>query len=170
MYQRKLIEIEKNLQDKGKDIELEKDLVCTVEKLRNIQNAKFQGQKIRAKANWLKDGDRGFKYFFTIIINKEERENIDGIYTSKGITKDNNEIVEAFHQFYSHLFMSESSSMKIDDMNKYMSLIPRKVTEDQIKKLNMLISVQEISTTIFSMANGKSLGANGFPAEFYIEH
>ena len=51
LYQRKLIEIEKNLHDKEKDIELEKDLVCTMEKLRNIQNANFQGQKIRAKAN-----------------------------------------------------------------------------------------------------------------------
>lgn len=43
LYQRKLNNIEKELQDKGKDIELEKELCNTLERLRSIQNFKFQG-------------------------------------------------------------------------------------------------------------------------------
>ena len=57
--------------------------------------------------------------------------------------------------------------MKADDINKCMSLIPRKVSEDQVKKLDMPISVKEISNTIFSMANVKSLGVDGLLVEFY---
>lgn len=75
--------------------------------------------------------------------------------------------MEAFFQFYSELFKLEKNDTKVEDMNKFMTLIPRKVSEEQVRKLDMPINVEEISDTILSMANGKSPGVDGLPAEFY---
>ena len=62
-----LLETKIKLQNKGNDEILERILCNTKNKLRVLQQYKIQGQKIRAKENWMKDGDRGSKYFFNII-------------------------------------------------------------------------------------------------------
>lgn len=51
-----------------------------------------------------------------------------------------------------------------------MDLIPRKFSRDQVKKLNVPISVQEMNDTILYMANGKSPRADGLRVEFYIKN
>lgn len=52
-------------------------------------------------------------------------------------------------------------------MNNCVNIIPKKVSIEKAKSINLHISIQEIDDTISSMANGKSLGVDGFPAEFY---
>ena len=52
-------------------------------------------------------------------------------------------------------------------MDQCISIIPSKINKEQSNMLGKEISVQEIEETISSLANGKSLGIDGLPAEFY---
>ena len=107
-----MLETKIKLQNKGNDEILERILCDTKNKLRVLQQYKIQGQKIRAKENWMKDGDRGSKYFFNIIRAKQCREAITGIQTDKGISTCNNDIMLTFYEFYKNLFSLEHDEGK----------------------------------------------------------
>ena len=44
--------------------------------LKRIQHIKIQGAKTRAIINWIEHGDKGSKYFFWMLRNKEARDKI----------------------------------------------------------------------------------------------
>ena len=162
-----MLESKIKLQNKDNDEILERILCDTKNKLRVLQKYKNQGQKIRAKENWMKDGDRGSKYFFNIIRAKQCREVITTIQTDKGINSCNNDIMLTFYEFYKNLFSLEHDEEKKICMDQCISIIPSKINKEQSNMLGKEISVQEIEETISSLANGKSPCIDGLPAEFY---
>ena len=64
----------------------------------------MQGQRIRARMNWLKDGDAGSKYFFNIIRAKHKAEKIENIQVEGSKTNDPKVIKDAFCSCYLDLF------------------------------------------------------------------
>ena len=91
----KLNETELKLQNKGGDAMLEQTLMSTKNQLRFLQRYKIQGQRIRAKMNWLKEGDIGSRYFFNIICSKLKKEMIEDVQIEGGKTNDPNWIIGA---------------------------------------------------------------------------
>lgn len=59
----------------------------------------------------------------------------------------------------------EASNVEL--LNKCVNIIQNKVSIKKSKIINLPIYIQEIDDTIFSMASGKSLGADGLVVEFY---
>ena len=57
-----------------------------------IQRYKIQGQKIRARMNWIDEGDKGSGYLFNIIRAKHKRELISDILVGDGISNDPDEV------------------------------------------------------------------------------
>ena len=53
--------------------------------------------------NWLREGDKGSKYFFNIIRPRQKREVIDGILIDGAISNDPISIKESFYNFYKDL-------------------------------------------------------------------
>lgn len=76
-------------------------------------------------------------------------------------------IVDAFKAFFCNLFSSEHGLENQKALDDYLKLIPRKLSEEDASTLDKDILVQELDNTIFSLANGKSLGLDGLPANFY---
>ena len=56
-----------------------KDLIEIRANLRRIENYKYKGQNIRVIMNWIREGDRGSKYFFTIIKYKQKHIRVEEI-------------------------------------------------------------------------------------------
>ena len=103
-WQSKLNNIEKDLQIRGNDEMLEAQLVKIKHNLNIIQRYKIQGQKIKARMNWINEGDKGSGYFFNIIKAKHRRELIDEIQVDGRNSKEPEDIQKAFYQFYKDLF------------------------------------------------------------------
>ena len=66
---------------------LEAQLVKIKHNLNIIQRYKTQGQKIRARMNWIDEGDKGSGYFFNIIKGKHRRELIDEMQVEDRIVR-----------------------------------------------------------------------------------
>lgn len=49
------------------------------DQLRKLQQTKIAGAKVRARINWLQQGDRGSKFFYNMLRQKEYREKIDTV-------------------------------------------------------------------------------------------
>ncbi|GLJ42673.1 hypothetical protein SUGI_0884660 [Cryptomeria japonica] len=159
--QSRLNEIEKELQSKGNDLTLEGELSLVKNLLRKLQHFKIKGQKVRARMNWIKGGDKGTNYFFNLIKAKNKREFIEDIQVKNLITNDPVSIKETFFSFYIGLFSSEHGDMNQEALEKCLLLIPKKISCVEAKALSHGISLEEIKSAISSLANGKSSGIYG---------
>ena len=72
--------------------------------LRNFQDYKVQGAKVRAKINLLENGDRGSKFFFQLLKYKEAREKIDMIMERNSTISTQGDILKDFSNYYAQLF------------------------------------------------------------------
>ena len=103
----KLTKAEFDLQNCPDDPVLLNNLISIKHKLGFLHRYKIQGQRIRARMNWLRDGDIGSKYFFNIIRAKHKAKKIENIQIEGGKTNDPKAIKESFYSFYSKLFSSK---------------------------------------------------------------
>ena len=106
---------------------LEAQLVKIKHNLNIIQRYKIQGQKIRAKMNWINEGDKGLGYFFNIIKAKHRRELIDEIQVDGRNSKEPEDIQKAFYHFYKDLFSLEMGYVEHSSMHECLRLILVKV-------------------------------------------
>lgn len=166
----KLNEVEFAIQNSLDDPLLLKDVIFIKHQLGFLHRYKIQGKRIRAKMNWLRDGDVGSKYFFLIIRAKQKAEKIEDIQVDGGKTNDPKVIKEAFFSFYSKLFSSEFGQDQHKELEECLKMIPKKVFDSESDKLNRKISLEEIQEVIKAMANEKSPGLDGLPIEFYKDN
>ena len=167
LWQNKLFQAKKELQEIGQSEELELQMASIKHQLSCIQRYKIQGQRIRARMNWIDEGDKGSGYFFNIIKAKHKRERISDILVRDRISNDPEEIQNAFFSFYKNLFSSEMSPDSRVVMGECFKLIPSKISEEEKLNISKDISVGEIEVVIDSLPNGKSPSLDGFPIEFY---
>ena len=135
--------------------------------LRRHQHIKTIGASVRSRQQWLKYGDKGSKFFFNYLKQKQSKEKIDRIVIDNQELTDINDIAAAFEEFYKALFNSEDSSNAKDLRNKCKELIPKKIVEGHVSILRARISIQEISDAISALKKDKAPGPDGLPAEFY---
>ncbi|XP_059074953.1 uncharacterized protein LOC131874985 [Cryptomeria japonica] len=95
---------------------------------------------------------------------------IDEIQIENGLIKDVKEIKIAFYNFYRNLFTSEHATRNQEALERCLTLIPEKVPKSDAKALEQDITIDEIEDSIRSLANGKSPGLDGLPAEFYKQN
>ena len=76
---------------------LEAQLVKIKHNLNIIQRYKIQGQKMRARMNWINEGDKGSGYFFNIIKAKHRRKLIDEIQVDGRNSKELEDIQKVFY-------------------------------------------------------------------------
>ena len=96
-----------------------------------IQRYTIQGQRIRARMNWINEGDKGTRCFFNIIRAKHKRELISDIVVRDRISNDPEEVQQAFYSFYSNLFSLEMTPDSKVVMEDFFKLIPLKILEEE---------------------------------------
>lgn len=78
------------------------------------------------------------------------------------------EVLEQFHSFYKVLFSSEDGgvvALQVRGLIK--GLIPKKIADEDVVKLEADLTKEEIRKEIFSMSNDKSPGCDELPIEFF---
>ena len=135
--------------------------------LEKIRQKSMQGFAIRSRAQWLSDGEKPTKYFFSLEKSNYTEKTIKCIELDSGehIT-DQKEILNEVRKFYSILFSSQNETSNID-LESILDGSVRKLTDTESYSLEGELELQEVSLALKKMKNNKCPGIDGFPAEFF---
>ncbi|XP_059066391.1 uncharacterized protein LOC131857706 [Cryptomeria japonica] len=142
---------ESRIQANPSDFNLTTQLIYAKDTLSKHLQAKTRGAKIRSRANWLQFGDRGSRFFFNLLKHKQTNEAIDIIFINNQDITNPDMIKDAFAKYYQDLFTSEDSEEANNIRNQCFSLIPKKITEQDVSLLFAKITVGEIEKAILSL-------------------
>ena len=136
--------------------------------LLDLRQENLKGQIIRSKAQYIDKGEKPTKYFrgpekhnyITKTMLKLEKE--DG-----KILTEQRDILKETETFYNHLYSNTDSTLDNVDLDEYIGNNSiNKLTKDQADKLEEILTLTEISSTLKSMQSEKSPGLSGFSADF----
>ena len=136
------------------------------QELQDLRKNKISGQALRAKAQWLNNGEKPSK-FFCMLENKN--------FVDKTIRKlkldDGSEITEqskiltAVKDFYHNLFENKDQNFEAQKFEKLLNL--ENIRKISVSDLGKKITATELGNSLNKMKNDKSPGIDGFTAEFF---
>lgn len=128
---------------------------------------KVRGIIIRSRARWSEKGEKNTKY----VLNLEKRNK--SFNSIKQLILDNNtkvesteDILETIKNFYKGLY-TKDDDIQSDTVFNNLDISHSKLSEDQSKSCEGLLTLEECSCSLFSMSLNKSPGSHGIPVEFY---
>ena len=122
----------------------------------------FWGQ--RAKAHWLKEGDRNTKYFHAHASDRRKQNTILGIWDEYGRWCGEKEsIAQAAVAYFENIY-STASPTRVDDV---VAAIPTRVTEDMNESLTRVFTREEVVTALKQIHPTKAPAPDGMSAIFY---
>ena len=136
--------------------------------LENLRQKIAVGSAVRARTQWLSEGEKPSKFFCSL-----EKYN----YTEKTIKRiklDNahqiinqKEILQAIQNFYSTLFSEQTNHFPNENLDTLLEGTSiRKLTTRESNTLDGELEMEELGQTLKQMKNGKCPGVDGFPAVF----
>lgn len=139
------------------------------EELKHLRNYKIQGMIVRSRMRWEHEGEKNTKYFFSL----ENRHyvckamlSLKASSDSKEIILDQQHILKEVKTFYQNLYALKLNTNNIDLNVEITEDVP-KLTENELKSLEGLISVEEAFCALKGMKHNKSPGTDGFSVEFF---
>ena len=143
----------------AKDIQTETALQV---KLHNACKIESDWWKLKARNDWLIEGDRNSSYFHKQAAARNNFNYVQEIHTQDCIISNHEEIKEEATRHFSALF---SDQLVLDDAD-LMRLIPNDITINENESLMQAITMEEIKRTVDSMKDDRAPGPDGFNATF----
>lgn len=144
-----LLGVELRLQNSPADEKKNEELVSIKNSLRRLQSHKIQGLKVRAKINWLNNGDKGSKKNFRFLKEKGVREKIDQINHNGTILNNQGDISKQFFMFFKDLFSSDGDSKEARNARRLIKrMIPPKISQEDSLFLAKEINKEEIKRAL----------------------
>ena len=149
-------EAEKNLieMDRVKDI------------LNSLEKERAKGAQIRSKAVILDSHEEPSSYFAKKEINQGKKKIIEEVEVDGVLKKKQQEIVQAFTDFYTQLYTAEDVEELTEE---YLTDLPR-IENNSDRNLGEPISLEEIEAALNQIENNKSPGPDGLTKEFYAKY
>ena len=158
------------LQDKTTEINenIKNEIINAETELDSIYENRAKGAQIRARAEWVEQGEKNTKFFLGLEKSRQRKKNIRKLTTTDGQTlTESTDILNEQVSFYSRLYSS-----KINDTAKMRNYIDSTrlsntllQTDKQLCDQN--ITIDECRDALFSMKLNKSPGSDGLSVEFY---
>lgn len=135
--------------------------------LKEIEEKKYEGARLRSKAKYMVEGEKCTKFFFDLektrgragMIKGIKRRNGEIITTSEGILRE-------IKGYFEELFSAEG--VKEEEKLELLELIKTTVQSRGKKDCDEEIRVEEIKRAISELNRNKSPGIDGLGNEFYI--
>ena len=124
--------------------------------------------KIRSRAQWLEEGEKPSKYFFTLEVTRAEKNAVKFVYNShKDEVSTQREIEQVHHDFYRKLYSSEAIDPQIQ--RDFLAKIDISLTDTEETLCDQNLSIEEISYAMRGLSSAKTPGSDGLPLEFYVK-
>ena len=151
-------------QDRDNRFLFEQDKVLR-SKLSSLKLAENQFFSQKIKCNFLKDSDRGSKFFHALMGQNHRRKFIPAITCSHGrITNSLKEVGDVFVAYYQRLLGSSKSTIQLDiDIIQCGSCL----SSTSQGSLLSPVSHDEIRQAVFSIANERAPGPDGYSSFFF---
>lgn len=154
---------EKSVSGDARDME---DYLVAKEKLKELELKDLESVKIRAKAQFLEEGERSTRYFYSLeksrradqTIRVLTKENLDTVSEPQDLLKET-------YYFYKTLFTAQTCDE--DARNQFLNADIPKLPDNARKSCEGLIAEEELQKAVRSMENNKSPGIDGLTTNFY---
>jgi hypothetical protein len=118
----------------------------------------------RARANWLKQGDRNTNYFHNFASKRKKQNTIKSLVDENGVRhEDRDAMCGLVHNYFVSLFTSEN----VDPDEEALVDVPRRVTDDMNRGLMAPFTAEEVKKALWSIGDLKAPGPDGLHAIFY---
>ena len=118
----------------------------------------------RARANWLKHGDRNTSFFQQFAAQRRRRKKIKGLIDENGCFQtDEDRMSNIVYGYFQNLFSAEVTQI---DGSSLLD-VQRKVTGDMNFGLLAPYTAEEVKNALFSIGDLKAPGPDGLHAVFY---
>ena len=136
--------------------------------LQALNLAQHEASKIRSRAQWLEDGEKPMKYFFSLETTQADKNSVKVIYNSDGhVVSSQREIEDAHHDFYRKLYSKEPVDFQIQ--REFLSNLDLNLLDHDVEFCERILSANEITQAVRSLSQGKTPNSDGLPQEFYIK-
>lgn len=133
----------------------------------DLLDTKAQGALTRSRFQSLSQVDAPTKYFFSLEKKQGQSKLIHCLRAEDGRElQETGEIRRRAVQFYTELFSSQVGGEDTANTHNFHQGLPQ-VPEEERKGLESTLSLQELSTALSGLSNGKAPGIDGLPTEFY---
>ena len=154
---------EKSKSGSAQDIE---EYLLAKEKLRQLELKDLEATKIRAKAQFMEEGERSTRYFYSL---EKSRKADQTIHT---LTKENlctvsepQDLLKETYNFYRTLYSAQPCDEQA--MNQFLTAAIPSLSVNARESCEGLITEQELLKAVKSMENNKSPGFDGLTTNFY---
>ena len=118
-----------------------------------------------AKAKYLKNSDKGTKFFHDLIKSSKAKNQIISLIKADGVaTTSHHQVISLFVDYYKNLLGIKAECPR---MEREVLAEGSLVHEDQSLLLTRPVLDEEIKTTLFGIGDDKALGPDGFTACFF---
>ena len=134
----------------------------------NIIKTELDGIIMRAKAQWVEEGEKSTRYFMNLEKSKGSKKSITKIITEeKREIKDSEGISTETVKFYKRLFSSRNVQQR--NISEYLSASNNNstVTQSTYYEIEQRLEIGELDKGLKNFNNNKSPGSDGLSSEFY---
>jgi hypothetical protein len=118
----------------------------------------------RARANWLKHGDRNTNFFHRMASKRKKQNTIKFLMDDNGIKhEDKDSMCDVVYNYFSDLFTSEVSEPDVSVFEDVQTL----VTEEMNRGLLAPFTAEEVKKALFQIGDLKAPGPDGLHSIFY---
>jgi len=138
------------------------------EAVEQFYDKKVDGAIIRSRARWMAKGEKNNKYFLSLEKRNFNSQTINQIDNGSERITDPQQILNTIRQHYTKLFQSMHPQVLAADFQYFFQdeLIP-KLTEEEVEALEAEITIEECTSALENMQEGKTPGSDGLTVEFY---
>lgn len=124
--------------------------------------------KQRARADWLKDGERNSAFFRAKATRGKERKMIDFLIKEDGAEiYDTKDIMDECVSYFTYVFSSNHSRDSQINWNHVTRAVQPRITDDNNRKLMEPFTEAEVRAALYQMHPNKAPGMDGFSALFF---
>lgn len=131
-------------------------------KLQKVEDSLF---KQNSRIKWLKEGDGNTSYFHKCVNGRTNRNRISKLKLTDGsFMEDYESIKNGLFYFFKNLFHVNHSLWNGEVIK---NILTKRISQHEVTKMVEEITRAEIEATVFSLANDKALGLDGYGALFF---
>ena len=160
----KKIRKQKTEELKNKLKEIQKHIERLEREQQEIIAYKLQGAMIRARRNWLQNGEKATKFFLGLEKQNYSNKNRYQLRIRETIITDIKEIVKEQDNFYENLYKTEGTQLP---GSFFKGKGWPKISEKEKESLEQEPTEQEIEYSLKLLKKDKVSGTEGLPPEFY---